>query len=140
MKKLQPQELMIGNFIYLDGEVLEVLEINSLSHFEEKAGNIMVKQIVSGKHIGYKSPWIERANPIELTEGWLIDFGFTEFDRTHEDFDWGYEKDDFVLSRMDFASTELSGFYFKGVNEIKIEWVHQLQNLYFAIKLNHLTT
>lgn len=59
--------------------------------------------------------------PIPLTEDWLKKFGFTRIVPSWADIK-RIDKDDYYLIRDDV--------YF---NEKKIKYVHQLQNLYFAL-------
>ncbi len=72
-------------------------------------------------------------DPIPLTEEWLVKFGHKLDDRLKWYYIAEYEID-YMIRR------EGSNFIFfiDGVNEnifsIRIEYVHQLQNLYFALK------
>jgi len=70
-------------------------------------------------------------DPISLTEEWLLRFGFKEFliDET-----WYFIKNDFVFEISGIIGfhnyNELESICF---NENKCKYVHQLQNLYFAL-------
>lgn len=71
--------------------------------------------------------------PIPLTEEWLVKFGFEK--RVGEIFmyhTWFY---------IDKECAGVSGWYFRGIDAFKskIEYVHQLQNLYFALTGEELT-
>jgi hypothetical protein len=60
--------------------------------------------------------------PLPLTEEWLIKFGFEKTPLHY------FKKDGIILSVEDF-------YYecFLGSNSVIIKYVHQLQNLYFAL-------
>lgn len=70
-------------------------------------------------------------DPIPLTEKWLGSFGF---EKDNETYSWGIlvplEKCDFMFQIEVFAN-DPSFYYLSKCHEIK--YVHQLQNLYFAL-------
>ena len=75
---------------------------------------------------------IEQAEPIPLTEEWLVRFGF-EYTEIHEGFNQ-YRKD---LLNLSITPNGFEIFLtFKWIN---IKHVHQLQNLYFALTGEELT-
>ena len=66
--------------------------------------------------------------PIQLTEEWLVKFGFIKRTPTGYYFDMG---------RM---SINLPDFEYKNIRiDVKLKYVHQLQNLYFALTGEELT-
>jgi hypothetical protein len=111
-----PKELRIGNFIYNDKKEI------------------------------YKVTWInieKISNPILLTEEWLLKFGFKEF------IDFGYKTgvfDKLPLSiGFSYCMNNKKVMIMHEKNTVshwinkKIEYVHQLQNLYFALTGEELT-
>ncbi len=64
---------------------------------------------------------IRLSSPIPLTEDWLKEFGFIEFNRTF------WDRDDFYAVNMQ------QGYYRCEYLETDILYVHQLQNIYHAI-------
>lgn len=66
--------------------------------------------------------------PIELTEEWLLKFGFeSELTGVHKEQWQLYKKDHFVLHwRNEFCE-------FGWIESIEIKYVHQLQNLFYAL-------
>ena len=79
----------------------------------------------------------EEAEPIPLTEEWLIKFGLQHksfsFDHEclHKDINVGYNGDDFINNQISFLYKKKVWF--------KIHYVHSLQNLYFALTGEELT-
>ena len=78
----------------------------------------------------YQSTYCCNLNPIPLTEEWLLKFGFKRFP-------WGLVKDN-LLFKDDLKCSYLilqvgNGF------EVKVKYVHQLQNLYFTLTGEELT-
>lgn len=70
--------------------------------------------------------------PIPLTEQWLIDFGFEKFGDNSSFYLGCYEKG-FIFDRYDSTQARIwwRGRYM-GICQ-RLEYVHQLQNLYFAL-------
>lgn len=96
--------------------------------------------IVSANDI--KDGYNKDFRPIPLTEEWLLKLGFVK----KEDYDeelgalyelewWGgfYKKEDYFIPKP---------YYFADAfcNDFKLRYVHQLQNLYFALTGEELTT
>lgn len=110
--KMKANELRIGNYFIYDNRVNEVLSI--YINFG--------KYRITFKNEN-KSKLVENCNPIPLTEEWLLRFGFEkvidgyEFNNYHIDIEkirpyFGYSWQDY---------------------RTPIDYVHQLQNLYFAL-------
>ena len=115
---MKAQELRIGNWINLNGnDVISVMgDIQEICYEE-----------VSPKYINeYK--------PIPLTEEWLVKFGFV------------FKKDQFVKGKIKLnytiriLSTNERGAFREVKNGIAVIHVHQLQNLFFALTAEELTT
>jgi hypothetical protein len=116
---MDSKELRIGNKTS-NGIVVNIFE----DHFFTKVGDTV-----------YSSKY-HNANPIPLTEEWLLKFGFKK-----------YSKNEFELATKDFDISFfngelklLCGFYAE--NPISLnnqKYVHQLQNLYFALTGEELT-
>lgn len=125
---IKVNELRIGNLVYFLGNVHEIEGISKrlrpdVGHFQLSG----IEYSQKGFHL----------KPIPLTEEWLVKFGFIEhevvkclYNKTHN----GFEIDitiegDNVLS-VQLSSTNISGAY---PNKELFKYVHQLQNLYFAL-------
>ena len=120
---MKAQELRIGNYVNRLGEKTEVTAI-SIGHISTPAsGAITLNQI----------------KPIPLTEEWLIKFGF-EKDTGNDFYDFWNLKDFRVFVHKNAASVFI---HWKG-NELEpyINNLHvqQLQNLFFALTGEELTT
>ena len=113
---MKTSELRIGNLVYgIDDYKDTALPIYSIN------GDDTIRLKVGNESIGcYSVDWIK---PITLTKEWLVKFGF----------DGLYKNDDFFfeLIHNDIIGFRLSidGQY--GYKEIK--YIHELQNLYFAL-------
>ena len=110
-------EVRIGNFVYdVDKDIhREILEINR-SHVFFKGGGCGL---------------FETMTPIELTEEWLIKFGFLINRQTKEENDiWRCN-----WTEGHFEVEQIIGFYLwdNSCYGTEIKYVHQLQNLYFAL-------
>lgn len=69
------------------------------------------------------------AEPIHLTEEWLLKFGFKRYDIYRCGIDEKLVIDGSSDAFGFFAEDEVSGFIY----DRQIKYVHQLQNLYFAL-------
>ena len=112
---MKANELRIGNYV-------EVFVSFCLIK-EEQVIDIMCDSINTKSHENMTFDYIE---PIPLTEEWLNRFGFRKsgiywFDSHDELLSYSFKKNTIAIGRM--------GIYF----ENKIHYVHQLQNLYFAL-------
>lgn len=118
-RKTDSLKLMIGDWAYTTDKHETIIDIHDLIEIE--SGTIQV--------VG-----------IPLTEEWLLKFGFEE-DPSNNFFSFylsDYDENEFSRQRMDywfrdeFSAAELcrAGVCFK---RVKIQYVHQLQNLYHAL-------
>lgn len=110
---MKAEELRIGN-LFIEKYSKDIMRVIELTE-----ANIVFDGIQLGK-------W--QAEPILLTEEWLVKLGFTCLDFIHDGIeDNGYHepKKDFSLDR-NFQFDE----YYKTID---LEYVHQLQNLYFVL-------
>ncbi len=113
---MKAEELRIGNLIYKWTDIIHV----SLQTFE----NMLFHDS-------------ESYNGIPLTEEWLLKFGYSKTPSTYEE----AETTDYTngLSYIDMANQRIS---FRGNGDVdfnRIKYVHQLQNLYFALTGEELT-
>lgn len=74
----------------------------------------------------------EEIEPIPLTEEWLLKAGF-EYDE--EATEWNDEK---CFSKGNI-SISVSGWLYNGIFTQKSDFIHQLQNIYYALKSEELT-
>lgn len=142
MEAVKASELRIGNLVTLNAKQRQELFHNQI-HAQKEF--YQVKTIYSDGDIALEldDEIVDLSEteiqPIELTEQYLLDFGFTEnLEHEHPSFDemnlgdfyiGNYNDKYWIMEDLDQGST--------GSPEIK--YVHQLQNLYFAITGTELT-
>ena len=115
---MNKNELRIGNFLMYDKKLIYISEIT-------KAG--------IGMYDGYgldKNSPIECLKPIKLTEKWLLDFGFKRQP-------WGLVKGGLLFQDKNLKCEELTIEIGNGFRT-NLLYVHELQNLYFALTGNEL--
>lgn len=121
---LTAKELRIGNYIYCKGGIIKVTLI----------GYYGVQSSINGTTINAKfnTPDLE---PIPLTEQWLLDFGF-ERDVYCNELDLAY------FSKGNISFTDVLPTHIELVDyELSpCDYVHHLQNLYFALTGEELKT
>ena len=116
------------------------LRIGNWVDWDEKTIRSEVKGIhPSGNYLHLENGWVQlsRCEPIPLTEEWLVRFGFKESNN------YGYFLSPHKDSRSDSSSTRLCFFleimdFIVSSNHydawyVNCKYVHQLQNLYFAL-------
>ena len=106
-------ELRIGNYVYFHGDVKEINMVDGFGVIGRKEQPLFS---------------IDEFEPIPLTEEWLLRFGF-ELDIEDD----GYQKGKYKVSVSDEGCLFFiyMGYYPEEIAEFK--YVHQLQNLYFAL-------
>ena len=110
---MKENELRIGNYVYPDKTSIEYIKV-------------IAQDLLNTKFL----------EPILLTEEWLLKFGFEDNEYT---FDLIANKKKLSFT---WSSRIVSTGYRKGLSMKKyrhIEYVHQLQNLYFALTNKELT-
>lgn len=105
---MEAKELRIGNLVLdKDNNIFAIAGILQNSVFKENA------------YIGMPLEWIK---PIPLTEDYLLDFGFNHNEEKNV-----FELNGFLIYKQDC-------FWFDLISDsIEIEYIHQLQNLYFSL-------
>ncbi len=120
---MKNSDFRIGNLIIADNDVGIVTGIPD--HLE----------CIEVSEVGYV---IEECEPIQLTHDWIIKLGF----ENHNVKSYSIKIGTLTELGIDNLTEGLFEIYFIGLGIIKIaelEYVHQLQNLYFALKNKDLT-
>ena len=107
---MKNNELRIGNLAYYNGEIVT---INGISKEHPFINRVTIDYL----------EWDE-IQPIPLTEEWLLKCGFNDKENQYR-----YKDRLIVIRDNDFHDYGTS---------VKLKYVHQLQNLYFALTNNEL--
>ena len=111
---MQASELRIGNYVSNQtGELRDILI--------GKPHKFLIGDFV----------WADGYVPIPLTKEWLLKFGFEKRDKTEDGIIYGILNFTLIYGRTydnDFCYF-LNGYH----NDCHLKYVHQLQNLYFAL-------
>jgi hypothetical protein len=78
---------------------------------------------------GRKAYGIKTSSPIPLTEDWLVRFGFEKIEEEEFEIELLSNRISVNISHWTYQI----GYSIYWTNEIEIQHVHQLQNLYFAL-------
>ena len=117
---VKSNELRLGNYIQDRGG--KALRIDFMEHVQEgydtKLGQLMH---LEGQEVHPMTEYTDYANPIPLTEEWLLRLGF----ELEEGWYW----------KSSLRLFNIRGLYFRANFPIKADilYVHSLQNLYFAL-------
>ncbi|MDV3661661.1 hypothetical protein CMU70_14495 [Elizabethkingia anophelis] len=101
---MEAKEIRLGNYLNHNGFVPTIVDAIDIIHCKQ---------------------YPEVYNPIELTEEWLLKFGFTHEVIAYYYFEKIYKKGSFTLSES-FVLLDID-------LNVKVDYVHQLQNLYYAL-------
>ncbi len=116
---MKTAEFRKGNTIELDGEIFDIASIGGDETIRLK--------VPYGGSIGCFS--VNRINPIPLREEWLLKFGFKDsFELISEEgfiFQCAFDGDDFIKNQKTLLVNKALA--------VKIKYVHQLQNIFFAL-------
>jgi hypothetical protein len=117
---MEKNELKIGSYVYFPNylEPHQVKEIYYSDHYNELC-----------VYDGHLVEPISKIKPIPITEEWLLKFGFEKS---------GIFNQLYRLNDVTLYCSEKEIFMYTGVNDLNIKYIHQLQNLYFALTGNEL--
>ena len=133
MKKLTAKELRIGNYVTWEDDDIDNIILQVTGIFDN--GELLVKYKYTSSLFHEIDTDIEDVKPIELTEKWLIDFGF----RKDEETNYRWFMEDWLAYDLDDNCIRTSDSWEFG----KKKYVHELQNLYFSLtgkELNQIKT
>lgn len=120
---MEVKNLRIGNFILTNNKIIE---IDFLTPYAIGYNN---------GNIGSNNSLLDNFKPIPLTEEWLLKFDFVK-DREcfYKNFS---NQGEFILfsnkTPVALANRIVKPFYFTCKTIVELEYVHQLQNIYFAL-------
>lgn len=116
---MKAEELRIGNFVLHNG---------NWSYRSHSAPSVISWEESDWYALGEYTISLEDVSPIPLTEKWLIDFGFEK-----DDYCQHYYTLDFEIRLHDdkWLYCPISEYF--PAYSVVLPYVHQLQNLYFAI-------
>lgn len=136
---IDARELRLGNYVLDSGG--KVLRIDFFEHLQSgydcKFGQRM---FVASEEVHPMTDYTDSANPIPLTEQWLIDFGFGKVQNI-------YQRHNQILLDPESNGSYKVKFWTHSISRaeplyqsnLAIRYVHQLQNLYFALTGKELT-
>lgn len=115
------KELRIGNYISVRNDVRKVNSVSGSPRSER------ISTTIDGCNFAECHFSEDSIRPIPLSKEWLVKLGFTTY--TINKWDFPIENDDY------YHIVKFKGWNFRGLGYTmcKIEYVHQLQNLYFAL-------
>lgn len=138
---MKAKDLRIGNFILFDNKIKEpqIIEINP-RFFSSLANGRTEEELRAHKNEYLNGYW----QGITLTHDWLLKFGFKQQEYAPHRGYFLENKYDLCISitqQGKYLPCWLERVLFPGGTEFfrTIDYVHQLQNLYFALKGEELT-
>jgi hypothetical protein len=134
---IDPRTLRIGNLLEYDGKVVHVtmLSLDIDDEYQDTIGFCAIGQ-TSHEKSDWNRALVDKLDRIPLTHEWLVKLGF-EYDAQHESFPIFHTQSEggieFFDEQVQFVGREMA----EPIEHIK--YVHQLQNLYYALTGEELT-
>lgn len=131
---MKANEFRIGNWVYQNGELTEIVSIDRGSKTLYRINDILINKVTLLSKNTNKTIF----EPVQITEERLLKFGFSkEFGERwcerHEQMEEvsKFYKGSFCI----YYNTELDKYMDDSLEDykLKLEYVHQLQNVYFAL-------
>jgi hypothetical protein len=122
---MNPQELRTGNFLSYDGRICIVTNIDSTGNFKLAPNGVFFCEFLEEPKYYIGRSDIENYEPIPLTEEWLLNLGVEYIDTVTFK---GYKLD---VGNMIIVYNNTVRLMGQPLEYIK--YVHQFQNLYFAL-------
>jgi len=134
---IQATELRVGNLVMTNnskyrtndvGKIACVVSIDSENNFEDKKGTATV-YLIDDKYKDTHGQWLHFYEPIPITEEWLFKFGFVDGHKCEEYHNF------IILDPFFIVAYKKNNYHLHvyGKFNIEIKYIHQLQNLYFAL-------
>ena len=132
---MESKDLRIGNYISCtDFECMDEVPTELSEKYDKVLriyDNVIQWNSISDDISYYSATDINYVDPIPITEEWLLSFGFKKsaaekYRKFSFVIDWWYDSNKYMYGWIDFDNVLLAP-------DIKIEYVHQLQNLYYAL-------
>jgi len=151
---MKANELRIGNLITIDNSVywpklrdlpLIVTHIGQTMNIKGESSHSVGCEHINQKPNTYYetySQFIENIKPIPLTEEWLLRFGFEKDDSGVDIFDQDYcewYQKEFPTIGILCQSSDKSYIFDENSDTLRLKYVHELQNLNFALTGEELT-
>ena len=135
---MKANELRIGNYVNVPNSEQCPFRIDAFEHCSEKFIKVAQEVKLNGFEVHPLTWYGADLEPIPLTEEWLLKFGFYLRDGFSNTFKLNVEKHQYDCSEITYSEKEglfrFSNGQQKGTTLIPhIKYVHQIQNLYFAL-------
>jgi hypothetical protein len=137
---MKANELRIGNYVNVPNSEQCPFRIDDFECLTYEFIKVGQKQIINGKEVHPFTWYGKDLQPIPLTEEWLIKFGFSREVKVGSEM--GTDGVEFRVYHFDVLTFNTNhGWWYKvqRINDTPLEYVHQLQNLYFALTGEELT-
>ena len=137
MKNLSANELRIGNLVHFifTNETVEIVGINA-----HESNNKSIYNTISFRSFNLYCESFETIKPIALTEEWLLRFGYVKFDVKASIYcEYCLIIDGVLKYKLLFDYRDLGIIMPNTDKPIRLKYVHQLQNLYYALTGEELT-
>lgn len=126
---MKANELRIDNLVLYNGIVMKISEICSPKPLKDKKySDKYIIELFDGA--GLINCVIDYINSVPITEEWLFKFGFEKIEDTSWYCEYRIDKKNIVS----FDKDDKEYSYFNLSSRLcRLQYVHQLQNLYFAL-------
>lgn len=127
---MKANELRIGNLVNVPREDQSPFRIDAFEHLSSTYIKVKMIHPEFGDKMHPLTWYDEDLTPIQLTEEWLLKFGFEKIEDTSWYFEYRIDKKNIISFDKDHKEYS----YFNLSSRLcQLKYVHQLQNIYFSL-------
>jgi len=133
---INAEELRLGNYVDVPRKDQSPFRIDAFESLSKTFIKVAMIHPIHGKFFHPLTWYGDDLKPIPLTEEWLVNFGFEDkktFFNLSKREDLGHHFGDFAVSRYDDTQMKVWRGDSRYLGIFHIQYVHQLQNFYFAL-------
>lgn len=129
-------ELRLGNYVSDDeNKVVKICRLESDNYVKFNGNNSGSLYVLEELTVTNSTPYVlsKTINPIPITEQWLLDFGFNQTRKNGHFLSFTHN----ISGHLIYLDNNI--FFFSLVGKHKLQYIHELQNLFFAFYKEELT-
>jgi hypothetical protein len=139
-ESLKAKDLRIGNWVMYNNKPVPIHRIDDLSALDEIGykGSVTVPEYLGDKLYSYRGVWLAKIQGIPLSSEWLLKAGFEDIGEIHPTFKLENYIIEADLMREYYILRQILNKEDSLVICSRLDFVHQLQNVYHTLKRKEL--
>jgi hypothetical protein len=130
---MEAKDLRIGNLVFFPftNETVEIVGINAHESIDLQLNKTIINTISFRKDLNLYCEPIDKIKPIPLNAEWFEKLGYYDVNMPSH-----FIKDEMTIDEHRFWNC--NGIFIDDKNGVRVKYVHQLQNLYYALQQKEL--